>query len=355
MLPKLLLFLSLGTFSQAVPSAQIGDIIGEAIGAVAKKVAASSCTADGVPGICASVSKGQCSDGSFIPGHCPKSADNQCCIKSKCKNSSGACLSVKHSGCSGGTFKSGECPGDNDFKCCIKSVGAAVGEAAAAVAKQVAASSCTADGVPGICASVSKGQCSDGSFIPGHCPKSADNQCCIKSKCKNSAGTCLSVKYSGCSGGTFISGKCPGDSDFKCCVKSAGTSAPPSSPPASSSWPNCQENLSCTFEVIAGTSMPERLAYVRYMQSNFFGKLNAQNQYRAIEGVITFFQKKSLGQPRSWISYVDAGIVEGIQRGGAMALRMSDDNGGNKGSGRWKTFLEDRRDGKLNDRDVRTI
>lgn len=98
--------------------------------------------------------------------------------------------------------------------------------------------------------------------------------------------------------------------------------------------------------------MAERGAFVRYMESHFFGRLGASDQYRAIEGVITFFQKNNLGAPRSWVSYVDAGIVEGIERGGAMALGMSSADGGNPGSAVWASFLRRKRDGQLNDRDV---
>jgi hypothetical protein len=98
--------------------------------------------------------------------------------------------------------------------------------------------------------------------------------------------------------------------------------------------------------------MAARLSYVRGMQSNFFGRLNAGNQYRAIEGVITFFNRNNLGPPESWISYVDAGIVEGIQRGGAITLGMSTNNGGNPGSELWATFMRGMRDGKLGDRGV---
>lgn len=98
--------------------------------------------------------------------------------------------------------------------------------------------------------------------------------------------------------------------------------------------------------------MAARLSYVRYMQSNFFGRLNAGDQFRAIEGVITFFDRYNLGAPQSWSSYVDAGIVEGIQRGGAIALGMSGNTGGNPGSEKWAIFLRGMRDGKLGDRGV---
>jgi hypothetical protein len=88
------------------------------------------------------------------------------------------------------------------------------------------------------------------------------------------------------------------------------------------------------------------------MQSHFFGPLKSSNQFRAIEGVITFFLSKNLGAPNSWISYVDTGIVEGIQRGGAMALGLSTDTGRNPGSALWRDFFVGQRDGTFKTRKV---
>jgi hypothetical protein len=88
------------------------------------------------------------------------------------------------------------------------------------------------------------------------------------------------------------------------------------------------------------------------MQSNFFGRLNAGNQYRAIEGVITFFDRNKISAPESWISYIDAGPVEGIQYGGAIVLDLSRNTRGNSGSEKWATFLRGMRDGTLNKRGV---
>lgn len=122
----------------------------------------------------------------------------------------------------------------------------------------------------------------------------------------------------------------------------------------SSAWPTCRSTLSCDFEVIAALSMSERLDYVRYMQSYFFITLNADNQFRNIEGVITFFMNNDLGPAESWVSYVDAGIVEGVQRGGAIVLGMSDETGDNPGTTYWTSFLRGMRDGELGDRDVST-
>lgn len=97
-------------------------------------------------------------------------------------------------------------------------------------------------------------------------------------------------------------------------------------------------------------SLQTRLDYVRNMQSSFFGPLNCGNQFRAIEGVILFFQKNNLGAVGSWVSYVDAGIVEGIQRGGNIALGMGGGEGGNPGSLPWASFMMRMQDGALGDR-----
>jgi len=99
--------------------------------------------------------------------------------------------------------------------------------------------------------------------------------------------------------------------------------------------------------------MQERLDYVQFMQSEFFGPLNANNQFRPIEGVITFFVNNDLGHPDSWISYVDTGIIEAIQNGGAIALGISTNTGGNPGSIKWAGFFETMQAGGYGSRDVK--
>lgn len=123
-------------------------------------------------------------------------------------------------------------------------------------------------------------------------------------------------------------------------------------PRQAAGWPACQQTLSCNFDQIQSSSMAERLTYVRYMQSHFFGPLNASNQLRPIEGVIQFFISKNLGPPNSWVSYVDTGIVEAIQRGGALALGLSTETGGNPGSVLWRDFFVAQRDGTFASRQV---
>jgi hypothetical protein len=91
------------------------------------------------------------------------------------------------------------------------------------------------------------------------------------------------------------------------------------------------------------------------MQSKFFGPLDAWDQFRAIEGILGFFHENDLGKPNTWISYVDAGIVEGIQNGGANALGLHKKDGGNPGTEKWTQFLQTMKNGGYANRDVSVI
>lgn len=129
----------------------------------------------------------------------------------------------------------------------------------------------------------------------------------------------------------------------------------PQTSPDPTSFPQCKSTLSCSFAALAGSTLPQRLDYVREMQAQRFALLNAADQHRAIEGVIKFFIKNNLGAPESWVSYVDAGIVEGIQRGGALALGLEgaeEGASGVPGAREWETFLVGMRDSTLGDRNV---
>lgn len=118
-------------------------------------------------------------------------------------------------------------------------------------------------------------------------------------------------------------------------------------------WPGCQATLSCTFATIEKTSLGTRLTYLRNMQKNRFGPaFNCGSKWRAVEGVIQFFQGKGLGAPGTWVSYTDAGIIEAIQRGGAIALGISTNTGGNPGSQLWANYMRNVKSGALKDRTV---
>ncbi|CAM3853060.1 hypothetical protein KIPE111705_28250 [Kibdelosporangium persicum] len=115
---------------------------------------------------------------------------------------------------------------------------------------------------------------------------------------------------------------------------------------------DCAAALDCTAEEINLMSMPDRLELVRLMQRGPAAELGATDRWRNIEGVIMFFRDHGMGAPGTWVSYVDAGIVEGIERGIAIALGRSEDEFGNPGSRGWAIYLTRLRAGELTARNV---
>lgn len=114
--------------------------------------------------------------------------------------------------------------------------------------------------------------------------------------------------------------------------------------------PSCASTLDCGIAEINQMSMADRLQFVRDMESGPAAALGATDRWRNIEGVITFFRDRGLGAPGTWVSYVDTGIVEGIERGIAIALGRSTDTGGNPGSSKWASYLTRLSTGQLTSR-----
>ena len=101
----------------------------------------------------------------------------------------------------------------------------------------------------------------------------------------------------------------------------------------------CAAALDCSIDDINLLTMAERLELVRGMQSTHGAELGVPDRWRNIEGVITFFRDQNLGAPGTWASYVDAGIVEGIERGMALAKGLPGGDYGNPGSSKWADFI----------------
>ena len=137
-------------------------------------------------------------------------------------------------------------------------------------------------------------------------------------------------------------------------VTAVASPLPPPPPPSSSATPppDCRTTLSCTFDEIQTWTMARRVQYMQDMQALRFGPLKAQDQFRAIQAVIDLFQEKGSGAVGTWVSYVDAGIVEAIQRGAGIALNLHNDDGGNPGSRLWLSFFNQMKAGQLADRNV---
>ena len=117
---------------------------------------------------------------------------------------------------------------------------------------------------------------------------------------------------------------------------------------------DCVLNLDCGLEDFNLWTMNQRLQFVRSLEVGPASYFHAGFQrWYAVEGILEFFRDHSLGAPGSWISYTDAGILMGIERGTALALGLPGnaalDSGGAYG---WRDYLIDLRagTGNLSDR-----
>ncbi len=109
--------------------------------------------------------------------------------------------------------------------------------------------------------------------------------------------------------------------------------------------------LDYTASELDALPLTERLTFIRAVQDRVAAEyIPGFRHWRNIEGIIRFFAENGFGAPGSWISYVDAGILEGIERGTAIALGLSEDDFGNPGSKLWAEYLRRMRRGELADR-----
>lgn len=114
---------------------------------------------------------------------------------------------------------------------------------------------------------------------------------------------------------------------------------------------SCASTLDCTNEELDAMPLTERLVFVREVQDKIAASyIPGFRHWRNIEGIIRAFIDEGLGAPGSWISRVDSGILEGLERGSAIALGISSDEYGNPGSKLWADYLRRLHRGELRDR-----
>ncbi|KAA9162127.1 hypothetical protein FPZ12_012900 [Amycolatopsis acidicola] len=103
----------------------------------------------------------------------------------------------------------------------------------------------------------------------------------------------------------------------------------------------CANTLSCSAADINRMTMGERLDFVRGLSAGPAAEIapGYPRRWGNIEGIIEFFTDRGMGATGSWVSYVDAGILEGIERGIAIASGRSTDTFGNPGSQLWASYL----------------
>lgn len=121
---------------------------------------------------------------------------------------------------------------------------------------------------------------------------------------------------------------------------------PTTAVPTASTPAQCVSSLSCTYNDFNAMSMNDRLTFIRSLESQHGPAFNAPDQWRNIEGIIAFFIDNHLGAPGSWVSYTDSAILEGIERGFAIASGLSTDTFGSPCSNLWAGFLTDLKAGK---------
>jgi hypothetical protein len=98
--------------------------------------------------------------------------------------------------------------------------------------------------------------------------------------------------------------------------------------------------LDATADAIDQISMDDRLVFLQSMRKGPAAeRLGAIGCWRNLEGVITFFRDHDMGAPGTWVSLVNAGVLESVQRGLAIASGHSTDDFGNPGAAAWADYL----------------
>lgn len=114
----------------------------------------------------------------------------------------------------------------------------------------------------------------------------------------------------------------------------------------------CWDSLSCSFADIESMEMKNRLQFVKHMGTRRFAELASADQFRAVEGVMSFFIRRHVAPSGSWMSTINAAVIEAFERGAAMSLGLSNETGGNPAAVKWQDFFDQRARGHLTERSV---
>ncbi|KAK2873525.1 hypothetical protein FQN49_002283 [Arthroderma sp. PD_2] len=112
----------------------------------------------------------------------------------------------------------------------------------------------------------------------------------------------------------------------------------------------CWEGLTCSLCDIESMGMVDRLEFMKYLSVTRFSKLSAGDEFPAIEGFMDFFIRKDLAGPGTWLSLINAAVIESVEQGVAISLGLSNATYVNPGSHKWAGFFDQRKNGKLTDR-----
>ncbi|MBO0882501.1 MAG: hypothetical protein J2P17_19645 [Mycobacterium sp.] len=108
---------------------------------------------------------------------------------------------------------------------------------------------------------------------------------------------------------------------------------------------SCAEFLNCTVADFDHMSIADRDKFYQEFKQRWALRLGAPGGWENIKGVLQFFQDNNLGQSGSWVSWVDASILNGLETGAAMSEGLTTSDGGNTGAEKWETYLNHMREG----------
>ncbi|KAI5302587.1 hypothetical protein KEM56_000545, partial [Ascosphaera pollenicola] len=117
----------------------------------------------------------------------------------------------------------------------------------------------------------------------------------------------------------------------------------------------CWGDMSCSFLDIESMSMPDRLSFLKYIIVHKLTLLDAADQAGAEEGMMNFMIGKKLSHTKTYLSCLNAAVLESVQRGAAIALNISRDTGGNPASPKWAKFFIQYQRGQLDDRNYHDL
>ncbi|MFC7343716.1 hypothetical protein [Saccharopolyspora griseoalba] len=113
----------------------------------------------------------------------------------------------------------------------------------------------------------------------------------------------------------------------------------------------CAAELDCSAAELEAIPMGQRVVFLRALQERLAADyIPGFRHWRNFEGLLRFFDERGYGARGSWISWSDAGNLEGIERGVAIALRGSGPDFGNPGAEPWADYLRRMHRGELADR-----
>lgn len=109
----------------------------------------------------------------------------------------------------------------------------------------------------------------------------------------------------------------------------------------------CATELYCDLDVFTRMPIDDRIAFVHLVQRQASDFEPGFRRWMAVVGVLKAARDHGVGEPGTWVAITGAGLLEGIERGTAVAGPPQRNVPGNPGTARWAGYLEDLNAGEL--------